>query len=72
MKMSLRSADVQVGSSASMGASSGVEAQDTRMGINNFHVAHSLIKSILLPTDVEAFNAEGGAFRMHDAYDSIL
>ena len=45
---------------------------DIRTGVNNYWVARSLLQSILLPADVEVFNAESGAFRIQDSYDFVL
>ncbi|KAG1363282.1 hypothetical protein COCNU_11G001090 [Cocos nucifera] len=48
------------------------EAQDNRSGLDDYWVARSLIQSILLPTDVETVDHEGGAFWVQDSYDFLL
>ena len=46
--------------------------EDKRNGIDNYRVAHSLLKSVILSADVQTFEEVGGAFRIHDSYDSLL
>ena len=51
---------------------SDVEASNTRKAIDDYWIIQSLLRSAILPTNVEAFIAEGGAFWIHDLWDSLL
>ena len=70
--MSSRVADASTKVSPSVGIPLKVEAQDNRKGIDDYQVAQSLIRSILLPVDVKAMDNEGGAFWVHNLYDFLL
>ncbi|KAG1353995.1 hypothetical protein COCNU_07G001070 [Cocos nucifera] len=48
------------------------EAQDSRSSLSDYRIARSLIRSILLPTNVQAMDDKGDAFQVHDSYDSLL
>ncbi|KAG1338608.1 hypothetical protein COCNU_04G009140 [Cocos nucifera] len=48
------------------------KAQYSRSSLDDYKIARFLIRSILLPTDVQAMDNKGGAFRVHDSYDSLL
>ena len=62
MRMSLWSADLSAETLPLMGAPSDVEAQDIRKGIGDYRIAQSLLRSAMTPANVEALDAEGGAF----------
>ncbi|KAG1370944.1 hypothetical protein COCNU_16G000380 [Cocos nucifera] len=49
-----------------------LDTEDKRKGIDDYRVAHSLLKSVLLPANIQAFEEAGGAFRIQDFYDSLL
>ena len=49
-----------------------VKSRDSRSGLGDYWVARSLIQSILLPTDMETMDCEGGAFWVRDSYDFLL
>ncbi|KAG1331931.1 hypothetical protein COCNU_02G019000 [Cocos nucifera] len=46
--------------------------KDKRKGLGNYRVARSLLKLVILLTDVQTFEEVGGAFRIQDSYDSLL
>ncbi|KAG1363319.1 hypothetical protein COCNU_11G001460 [Cocos nucifera] len=49
-----------------------LDTEDKRKGIGDYRVAHSLLKSVILPTDVQTFEEAGGAFCIQNSYDSLL
>ncbi|KAG1335341.1 hypothetical protein COCNU_03G014600 [Cocos nucifera] len=69
IRMSDRRSNIS-GSISSVEVPSDIE--DKRKDIGDYRIAHSLLKSIILPTDVQAFEEVGGAFRIQDSYDSLL
>ena len=67
--MSDRGPDPSVDTSPMQVAS---DTKDKRKDIGDYRIAHSLLKSIIMPTDVQNFEEAGGAFRIQDSYDSLL
>ncbi|KAG1347863.1 hypothetical protein COCNU_06G016920 [Cocos nucifera] len=49
-----------------------LDTKDKRKGIGDYRVTHSLLKSVILPTDIQTFEEVEGAFRIQDSYDSLL
>ena len=49
-----------------------LDIEDRRKGIDDYRIAQSLLKSIILPADVRNFKEAWGTFRIQDSYDSIL
>ena len=70
--MSSCSADLSIETLPLVGVASDVEAQGSRKDIGNYRIVRTLLRSAIAPTDKEALDAEGGAFRVHDSYDSLL
>ena len=70
--MSSHLANVQIGTSPPVEVPSDIGIPETQTSINNYRVARSLLQSILLPADIEAFSVEGGAFRVQDSYNFVL
>ncbi|XP_073101360.1 uncharacterized protein [Elaeis guineensis] len=71
MCMSSRSAGLPVEVSPSVEVLLDVEAPDARKAIDDYRLVRSLLRSVLLSIDVEAFNSEG-AFRIQDSWDFLL
>ncbi|KAG1359614.1 hypothetical protein COCNU_08G010600 [Cocos nucifera] len=49
-----------------------LDTEDKRKNAGDYRVIHSLLKSVILSTDVQIFEEVGGAFRIQDSYDSLL
>ncbi|KAG1371694.1 hypothetical protein COCNU_16G007880 [Cocos nucifera] len=48
------------------------DIEDKRKGLSDYRVARSLLKSVILPTDIQTFEEVGGAFHIQDSYDSLF
>ncbi|KAG1335558.1 hypothetical protein COCNU_03G016770 [Cocos nucifera] len=46
--------------------------ENKRKGVGDYRVIHSLLKSVILPIDVQIFEEAGGVFHIQDSYDSLL
>ncbi|EHA8591340.1 hypothetical protein COCNU_scaffold044868G000010 [Cocos nucifera] len=49
-----------------------LDIEDKKKGTDDYRVARSLLKSIILPTDVQTFEEVVSAFPIQDSYDSLL
>ncbi|KAG1337720.1 hypothetical protein COCNU_04G000260 [Cocos nucifera] len=48
------------------------DIEDKRKGVDDYRVARSLLKLIILSTDVQTFEEVEDVFRIQDSYDSLL
>ncbi|KAG1359140.1 hypothetical protein COCNU_08G005860 [Cocos nucifera] len=49
-----------------------LDIEDKRKGLIDYRVVRSLLKSVILSTDVQTFEEVGGVFRIQNSYNSLL